>query len=155
MSEQEFGPGNPQVERMAAWRGKHSGKSLKALVLVMADAQRRKEAMEEELKDINAEFDVLRFELVPGKMEDDGVETVNYDGIGRVSTSADIRLVLLKSNQPKFYSWLKKHKLQDLMTTTINASTLKSWVKERLKANKEVPDVITVTPITRASITKG
>jgi hypothetical protein len=153
--QQEFGPGNAQVDRMVKWREKYKGLKLKELVILMDGAQRRKEQLEDQLKDINAEFDVLRFELVPGALEDAGVENVRYEGIGRVSTTADLRLSLLKADQPTFFSWLKKNKLDDLIQPTVNSSTLKAWVKGRIKAGKEVPDVIAVTPITRASITKG
>lgn len=153
--QQEFGPGNPQAERMANYRDMYKGKKLKDLVILMQEAQIKKEKAEDLLKEINAEFDVLRFELVPGALEDAGVEKVTYEGIGRVSTTADLRLNLLKSDQPTFFKWLQKNKMQDLIQNTINSSTLKAWVKKRIKEGKEVPDVIKVTPITRASITKG
>lgn len=147
---------NAHTVRINAFRDAHKGKSLRELVQAQRDAQARKEALEADLKNANAEFDVLRFELVPAKMDEDGVDKITFDGIGRVSLTADIRLSLPKANQQPMFAWLRKRRMGDLITEVVNPSTLKAWVKNRMKEGKEYPsDLLQVTPITRASITKG
>jgi len=146
-----------QQERAQAFRDKHKGANLRTLVESMQEVQRRKENLEKDLANVNAEYDVLRFEAIPTKMEEDGVEKVAYEGIGRVSLTADLRVSCLKAQKPHLFAWLRKHKLKDLITEDINTSTLKAWVKDRIKGAKELPpsEIMSVTPITRASITKG
>lgn len=149
---------NAQQERMQAFRSKYKGESnLQALVRAMQAAQRRKEALEQDLKNANAEFDVLRFEAVPELMDTQGVERVSYEGIGRVSLTADLRIQTFAAARSSLFEWLTTNKLGDLITETVNPSTLKAWVKNRLKEGKELPpsELLRVTPITRASITKG
>lgn len=145
-----------QFERMNTFREKYKGEKLLPLVQAMRDVQRRKEALEEDLKNVNAEFDVLRFECIPERMELDQVERISYEGIGRVSLTADIRLNVLAANRGNLFTWFRKNKLSDLISEQVNPSTLKAWVKKRIVEGKPYPsELLNVTPITRASITKG
>lgn len=145
------------AERKQVFRDKYAKVyDVKALIEAMHAAQERKEAIEDTLKEANAEFDVLRLELVPTLMEDQGVEKVTYEGIGRVSLTADVYVSTNKAKAPGLFAWLKKRKLGDLIQPTINSSTLKAFVRDRMKAGKEYPkDFLNVTAFTRASITKG
>lgn len=146
-----------QQARMKVYRDKYKKVTqLKKLVEAMHAVKKTKEELEANLKEANAEFDVLRFELIPTQMENDGVERVSYEGIGRVSLTADLRVTVLAQNKAGLMSWFRKNKLGDLVSETINASTLKAWVKKRMTDGKTVPsELLNVTPITRASITKG
>lgn len=154
--EQEFEQ-NAHEARIQAFRDKYKGVTdLKTLVLAMQNAQQRKVAIEADLKNVNAEFDVLRFEMVPEVMDTQGVERVSYDGVGRVSLTPDVRVTLPNEQKDNFQKWCTKRKMGDLFQLTVNASTLKAWIKNRIKTGKEYPvDMLKVTPITRASITKG
>jgi hypothetical protein len=110
--------------------------------------------VEEELKELNASYDVLRIELVPGKMEEEGIEKITYEGIGRVSLTGDMQVKV--TEQDNFFEWLEGHNLQDLIKRAVPPSTLKAFVKDRIKAGKEIPDnFLRVHPFTRASITKA
>lgn len=149
---------NAQQERMQAFRDKYKGMTdLVALAKAMQKAQQRKEALEADLKVANAEFDVLRFETIPEQMDTQGVDRLSVTGVGRVSLTADIRIATVAAQRPALFKWFRSHKLGDLITETMNSSTLKSWVKQRMKDGKEVPPeaMLKVTPITRASITKA
>lgn len=150
------GEGKQQSERMQVFRDKYKGEKLLPLVQAMQKVQARKEALEEDLKNVNAEFDVLRFEAIPERMEIDKVENVRYEGIGLVTLTGDIRMNVLAANRQNLFSWFRKNKLGDLISETVNSSTLKSWVKKRMKEGKPYPsELLNVTPITRASIRKG
>jgi hypothetical protein len=60
------------------------------------------------------------------------------------------------TDQQHFYEWLESNNLGDLIKPTVASSTLKAFVKNRIKAGKDLPDaVLKVTPFTRASITKA
>jgi len=142
-------------EAKATARTKYSGMSLRDLVEYMDRERKEKDRLEVALKLINAAYDVLRFESIPERMESDGVERVSYEGIGRVSLTADLRVQT--KNKDALFGWLRKNKLGDLITDTVNSSTLKAFVKERMQKGKPLPDgwMVAISPITRASITKG
>lgn len=137
-------------------RTKYRGIELKELVEAMHRGRTAKEKAEAELLEINAFYDVLRYECVPEAMDRAGVHNVTYDGIGRVSLTPDVFVSTKPGAKDALFAWLKKNKLADLIQPTINSSTLKAWVKDRIKAGKKVPsEHLNVTPVTRASITKA
>ena len=120
----------------------------------MRDLAGEKAGLEDQLKLINAEYDVIRMETLPEKMDNEGVENLKVAGIGRVSLTADMFVATV--DKQGLFQWFREQHLGDMIQDTVNASTLKAFVKRRMKEGKDVPtDYLRVTPFTRASITKG
>ena len=141
--------------KMAA-RKNYGKLDLKGMAQTMADKRAAKDKAEADLAVINAELDVLRFELIPEKMDEMGVERISFEGIGRISLTGDMLVSVKAGGKEGLFDWLKKQKLGDLIQPSINPSTLKAFVKDRAKKGLEVPtECLNVTPITRASITKA
>jgi hypothetical protein len=135
---------------------KYDPMSVVELIESMYSLQQRKEAIEDQLKAINKEYDFLRITKVPQKMEDEGIERLSVAGVGRVSLTADMHVSIKASQRERFYEWLRDNGRTDLLQETINPSTLKAAVKGMYKSGEEVPeDLLNVSPFTRASITKG
>lgn len=130
-----------------------AGKTLMEMIKFMDHTQRMKKEHDLQASVTNAAFDVMRLELVPSKMDEDGVSNIKVEGIGRVSLTGDM-YVRLKDKEG-FFAWLKQHKLSSLIQQTVNSSTLKAFAKERLKKGLELPEAIQSTPFTRASITRS
>ena len=136
-------------------RDSFKGLELRELVLLMAERRRSKDEAEAVLSAINAEYDVLRFEAIPECMDKAGIDRIQYEGIGRVSLTADVQVSTKTGAKEALFEWLRGRKLGDLIQPGINASTLKAFVKDRIKQGKDLPtEFLNVTPITRASITK-
>lgn len=132
----------------------YGGMELLAQIRKMRDLQAEKEKLDGLLKIINAHYDVIRMETIPEKMDEDGVENMRVEGIGRVSLTAD--MFVATTNKQGLFQWFREQHLGDMIQDTVNASTLKAFVKRRMKEGKDVPsDYLRVTPFTRASITKG
>ena len=130
--------------------------ALKDLIVSMHAIQLQKEIIEGQLKDINAEFDFLRITKIPTQMEDEGVDRITITGVGRVSLTADMHVSVKTDMKAKFYDWLRDNGRSDLISETVNASTLKAAVKGMYKAGEVIPeDLLNVSPFTRASITKA
>ena len=130
--------------------------ALKDLIVSMHAIQLQKETIEGQLKNINAEFDFLRITKIPTQMEDEGVDRITITGVGRVSLTADMHVSVKTDMKAKFYDWLRDNGRSDLISETVNASTLKAAVKGMYKAGEEIPeDLLNVSPFTRASITKA
>jgi hypothetical protein len=134
---------------------KYDGLSLVDLVHAMSTTQSRKEALEDQLKIVNKEFDFLRITKIPTKMEEDGVDRINVTGIGRVSLTADMHVSVKADQKSEFFTWLRDNGRGDLLQENINPSTLKAAVKKMFREGEEVPDtLLNVSPFTRASITR-
>lgn len=117
--------------------------------------QGEKEGAEAVVTALNAKIDVIRIELIPGKMDDMGVKSMNIEGLGRLGLTADMYVRTL--NKQALYEWLKEKGLEATITNTVNASTLKASLSGRVKKGLDLPpeDVVKITPFTRASVTKA
>ena len=138
----------------AMYRERYKDMDLGILVRLFAQSYGTKEAADARAAEAQAEFDVLRLELIPAAMEAKGIENQYVTGIGRVGLTGDMYVRPLDKNA--FHNWLREENLDDLISEAVNPSTLKAFTKKRIKAGKPIPDgLLKVTPFTRASITKA
>ena len=142
-------------EEASVFDRKYEGAELEAVIRAMKLLSTDKESAEETLKGINKEYDYLRLSLIPKLFEDRGVSNMTMPEIGRVQLAADIYASIPADRREEAYQWLDDNGFGDLITNTVNASTLKAFLKRRVVAGEEIPDgLFKVTPFTRASITK-
>jgi hypothetical protein len=165
MSDREIGMADENEDvgitekRKNEYRLQHKGKTLLDMVIRMREVEIAKEDLEDKLKELNAEYDVLRIDLIPVRMEDDGINNVRYADIGQVVVQGDLYVKVI--DKEKLFGWFRKSKLGDLIQETVNASTLKAFIKRRIKEGKPYPDkigddpVLKITPFSRASINKS
>lgn len=132
----------------------YPGLPLQKMIEFMKAKAEEKANLEDQLKLVNAHYDVLRLEVIPEKMDSEGIENIRLEGIGRVSLTGDMFVQILSKGD--LFNWLKDNGLSDLIQPTVNSSTLKAFVKRRIKEGKPFPaDFLRVTPVTRATITKA
>jgi len=130
--------------------------SLPELIEKMHEQQTAKAALEDSLKKINAHLDFLRITKIPTVMEDEGIDRISISGIGRVTLTADMHVSIKAEQKEAFYEWLRDNGRTDLISETVNPSTLKAAVKKMVRDGEETPhELLNISPFMRASITKG
>lgn len=150
MSNQEFDQ-NPNAE----FEVKYKPLATLDIIRAMDEQRKLKEDLEDQLKAINKEYDFLRLNMVPARFEEEGIENLKVEGVGRVSLTGDMYVSILADQKEEAYEYFRDIGKGSLITETINSSTLKATVKAMIKAGEDVPEsLIKVTPFTRASITK-
>ena len=103
-----------------------------------------------------AEYDAMRFRLVVDAFEKEGVSNMSVSHIGTVYLTDDVRASIPAVNKMAAWQWLRDNGYEHLIVETINAGTLKSWAKERLVENDELPeDLFNIQPYTYAKIKKA
>lgn len=144
-----------QAPQASPFEEKYKGLATLDIIRAM-DALRTKTGELSELKKAaEAEYDYLRLQLVPNRFEEEGIESLKVEGIGRVSLTGDMYVSILAANREAAYGYFRDIGKGSLITETINSSTLKAAVKAMIGNGEEVPaDLVKVTPFTRASITK-
>lgn len=126
------------------------------LIARMHEIQQKKERLEAQVKELNRHFDFLRITKIPAQMEEEGIDRINVTNVGRVSLTADMHVSIKAEMKEQFYQWLRDNGREDIVTETVNPSTLKATVKNMVKNGEEYPDdLLNVSPFTRASITKA
>lgn len=101
-------------------------------------------------------YDHLSMSIVPDRMDEEGIETTKFAGVGRLQCSSDLRCSVKAKNREPLKNWLIEHGHGALVSETINSSTLKAFVREQMKENKEIPtDLLDLSPFTKASVVKA
>jgi len=111
--------------------------------------------LSEATKNLNEEYDYLRKVVVPAKMEDDDLEIAKVEGVGRVNLQSDIYASVPANRFEEFCDWLAENNSDDIIKQTVNAGTLKSFLRGRIRDGLELPEMAKVTPFTYAKITKA
>jgi len=99
-------------------------------------------------------FDWFRVQYIPDRMDELGASSIKVPGIGRLGLTDDLRVKTL--DKDKMYEWLEQQGLGDLITETVNASSLKATLRRKLQGGEEIPDdLFSLSPFTRAAVTKS
>jgi len=106
-------------------------------------------------KKLTDEYERIRKDTLPEKMLDEEIESIKVTNVGTVSLVDDIYVHVPAANREALHKWLKANKLKSLITTDVNARTLKAELKRRLEAGTKNPDdIVKVTPFTYSKVPK-
>ncbi|MCK5609708.1 hypothetical protein KAR91_47985 [Candidatus Pacearchaeota archaeon] len=134
----------------------YDGLVLAQLAQAQVDAKAEIDALAVKKTKWQKKFDHLRLFRIPEMMENEGINSVNLDGIGRLSTQGNIYAGVQKDKKEEAYRWLEDNGHGDLIKGTLNASSLKGFLKECIKNGIPFPDdLFKATPYMMATITKS
>lgn len=114
------------------------------------------DAMADAKTELQERYDFLRLQALPTRMEDEGLEVLKIDGVGRVSLTSDMWVSIPASMKDDAYKWLRESGHEGLIVPQVNASSLKSMIRKCIMDGVPIPSgIFKVQPYTRASITKA
>lgn len=127
-----------------------------ALARAFVALHRLKARVDEELKPLDALYTRFKDLEVPALFETEGVPNVSLDEGYRVGVSSKFRASIKPDQKDEAYKWLKKNGLGDIITSTVNASTLSAAFKELMEEkNVEPPDAMfNIAMVPGASVTQ-
>lgn len=124
--------------------------TLKDLIEEMKALDERLDALETERKPLQAEYDRLRLEAIPSAMAEEDITSLKGSW-GRCTLTSD--LYVSCPNKAGLHQWLIETDNKDLIVPTVNAQTLKAFIKEQLNNGVELPEeLLKITPFSRAVI---
>jgi hypothetical protein len=134
---------------------KYAGQKAIDTIRAMDNMREVIDDLDKRLTELNKEYDFLRHNLVPKLMEQEGIDSIRVEGVGRVSLTGDMYVRVLAEHRELVNRYFRDLGKASLITESINPSTLKATVKAMIRSGETFPeDLIKVTPFTRASITK-
>ncbi len=126
------------------------------LAFELAEIQDRKDKIDRVSKRINKLFDLLRIGVIPRVFDEHQLQGLPVKDLGRITLTSDMSVSILPDKKEEAYQFFSDLGKEDIVTTTINASTLKAVVKQMFLAGEEIPsDLIKVSSYTRASLTRS
>ncbi len=143
-------------EKMAELESIYSKKTSMELIDLMNRCRKKKDELDALLSDVNAHYDYLRYTAIPQKFDDEGIRNLHVEGIGRIGLTSGIYASIKPDRKFDAYQFLGDTGRGDIITSTVNAQTLAATLKQMMQKGEDVPEeLFTVTPWTRASITKA
>lgn len=95
----------------------------------------------------------MRQETIPNSFKESGVTTLTVDGY-RYTISQTLRASIKAEKKADAYEWLRENDLGDLITETVNASTLSAQARKMVEDGLELdPDLFNVHIVPNTSIT--
>ena len=102
--------------------------------------------------EVQVEFDIVRKSLIPEIMMDMGTMSSKVAGVGTLSLKASANCNTLDA--PALQKWLIENEFGDFIKPTVNASTLKSFMKEQIEEGSPIPsdEIVRYEPYFTASV---
>lgn len=130
--------------------------SLTDAAKLYSDLKSLAEEYDDVKKSLNNAVTLLSEVILPELMDEAGFDTVKVSGVGRIQLTSDIRCNVLAANREDLKEWLRKHGHASMISDTVNSSSLKAFIKEMIKEEKEWPkDCVKVHEFTKASVVKA
>lgn len=124
--------------------------NLTDLIQRMKELGDQLDAIDEERKPLQKEYDALRLEAIPSAMAEEDIRSLT-GGFGRCTLTGDV--YVSAPDKSALHSWLEESGNGSLIQPTVNAMSLKAFVKEQLEKGNDLPDgVLKITPFSRAVI---
>ena len=102
----------------------------------------RKDAIEEDLSQVNEAIKQLATVDLAKLMEDSGVEKLTIADAGTVYLSQDFFASVNKDDRPKLYTWMREQGHGDIIQDWVFPQTLTAFCKEMVGKNLPLPDVV-------------
>ena len=114
--------------------------------------------MDENLKYVKKRFYDLykryKEEIVPTKFQEEGITSITVDGT-RFTVSQSSKTTIVGGEKEAAYKWLRENGLEDIITNTINSSTLSATARTLLEDGVEMPeDIFKMYIFNNTSMTK-
>lgn len=114
-----------------------------------------KDELDEVSKKVNKVYEQYKVEKLPAAFEAAGVPTISLEEGYRVTVQHRLHASIKSGKKDDAYNWLNENGLGDLITDTVNASTLSAAARSMGEDNIELPEeIFNVAILPNTSVTK-
>lgn len=145
-----------QVDAISMWLdgGEATRISASLLAATYVGVKDLYDQLDEIKKRLGASKDRMSYTMLPRAFEDEGQSSITLSSGHRITISSKLR-ASIGENRDEAYVWLRDHDFGDIITETVNASTLSALAKGLAEEGKGLPEELFNTSIAQvASVTK-
>jgi hypothetical protein len=134
--------------------------SYNELVAAMIAAQKNHNDMKQAAAAAWDEVTLITRQIIPNRMDADQIQNITVilpDGTKKQLLCIDqVSVKTPAENKPALWEWLKDHEAAELITETVNSSSLAGYVREQMRQGEPWPsDICEVSAYTTASLRKA
>ena len=113
------------------------------LLVDFKKAKEQKEALAEQLKEANKEFEQAEMKLIEHLTEAGAEATAKYEGLGYVKMAKPrVYANVKEESKDELFKHLKKDGREDIIKTAVAPAALSSYVGELIENGKAIPEFI-------------
>jgi len=113
------------------------------LVLQFKCAKEKREALKDELKQAQEEYEMAEFAVIEYLESNSAVSTAKYEGLGYAQIQKPRLYASCKEeNLQELFDFLKDQGREDLIKTTVLPQSLSSFTSECIENGDEIPECI-------------
>lgn len=147
-------------QRKAQIEAALEGASYNELVAAMISAQTHHAEMKAAASAAWDEVCVIARQIIPARMDADQIQNITVilpDGSKKQLLCIDqVSVKTPADNKADLWQWLREHDASELITETVNSSSLAAYVREQMRQGEEYPvDICEVSSYTTASLRKA
>lgn len=128
------------------WLKQYEGMPYKELAARMVELRTKAAAAKVEETTTNKELDVIRLKVVPTRFAKDGYSSLNIPGVGRLGLASDAYCTQKPECKDELFEFLRLNDGEDLIKEGVNASSLKSYVKELVQEASDAAAAVEFDP---------
>lgn len=147
-------------ERSDAIKMRLVGATYNDLVAAMMQAKETHSRLKDETAEAWEDVCTITRQVIPERFEADQIQNITVilpDGTKKQLLCIDqVSVKTPAENKPVLYSWLVAHDAEDLITETVNASSLAAYVREQMRQAEPYPnDICEISTYVTASLRKA
>lgn len=136
------------------------GASYNELVAALIRTQEYHKELKERQAQAWDQVCLIARQIIPERMDNDQIQNITVilpDGSKKQLLCIDqVSVKTPPENKIKLWEWLREHDAEDIITETVNSSTLAAYVREQMKQGEPYPvDICEVSTYTTASLRKA
>lgn len=116
---------------------------LAELITEFRNLKDTKEALEDQIKEINKAIKVLAEKLIPEYMEENDIDKTTIAGVGTVHIQQQLYTNVKADDREELYTWLRESGNEDMIKDWVFPQSLKAFCKEQLENGKPIPEMVT------------
>ncbi len=147
-------------EEYAAKLASFDGHSYNELVAAMLEAQDKHAWAKDETSKAWDEVCLIARKVIPIRMDRDQIQNITVilpDGSKKqLLVLAQVSVKTPPENKLALWEWLRKHDAADIITETVNSSTLAGYIRDQMREGEPYPsDLLEINAYDTASLRKA
>lgn len=137
-----------------------NGCTYNELVAAMLSAQQHHAQMKSAASQAWDEVCLIARQIIPERMDNDQIQNITVilpDGSKKQLLVIDqVSVKTPPENKEQLWEWLREHEAAEIITETVNSSTLAAYVRQQMRAGDEYPvDICEISSYATASLRKA
>ncbi len=131
-------------------------KTIKELIYFQFNLENLTAKLKEGKALIENQLTRIKKDVLPEKMDEEGIKSINIQGIGAVRVQGDVYANIKSDKKEEAFEWLCDNGHSGLVNKSVNGNSFAALARKYHKEGEEMPEeLFSITPYSKTIITKS